>query len=366
MSAKNKIRVAITQGDINGIGYEVVLKMLAEPHILEICTPVVYGSAKIASYHRKAMNLAAVNFNSISSAEQIKPYEINIINCSPDDTKVELGSATVHAGAAALQALEAAAADLESGAVDVLLTAPINKNCIQSEAFAFPGHTEFLETRLGKGKKSLMILLNDRIRVALVTGHMPLANVSEAITKADIVQKLRIFNNSLKQDFGIIRPRIAVLSLNPHSGEDGLLGSEEKEVIIPAIQEANELNILAFGAYAADGFFGAAQYTKFDGVLAMYHDQGLAPFKTVAMEEGVNYTAGLPIVRTSPAHGTAYDIAGKGEASEESFRNALYLAIDVFNNRARYREMKENPLRRQYVDKSGDKEKLDLTTEHDK
>ena len=291
---------------------------------------------------------------------------MNIINCVDDETKVELCQSTTAAGEAAYLALEAAVTDLKRGAVDVLVTAPINKHNIQNEQFHFPGHTEYLEQCFGGlGKKALMILMKDNLRVALVTGHIPLAQVASKITVEDIVSKLRIFNQSLRQDFGIMRPRIAVLSLNPHAGDAGLLGKEEEEIIIPAIQEAEKKGVMSFGPYAADGFFGSQVYDKFDGVLAMYHDQGLAPFKTLAMDDGVNYTAGLSIVRTSPAHGTAYDIAGQNVASEESFRQALYAALDIYRNRIRYREATANPLRKQYFDKGGDNEKLDLTKEED-
>ena len=255
---------------------------------------------------------------------------------------------------------------MKRGVVDVLLTAPINKHNIQNEDFHFPGHTEYLEKCFGGlDKKALMILMKDDLRVALVTGHIPLSQVASSINVGDIVNKLRIFNQSLKQDFGIVKPRIAVLSLNPHAGDAGLLGTEEETIIIPAMQAAEKKGVMSFGPYAADGFFGSQMYDKFDGVLAMYHDQGLAPFKTLAMDDGVNYTAGLPIVRTSPAHGTAYDIAGQNVASEESFRQALYAALDIFRNRLRYQEATANPLRKQYFDRGGDNEKLDLTKEDD-
>lgn len=283
-----------------------------------------------------------------------------MINCFDDELKVELAKATTQAGEAAFLALEAATADWQAGLIDAVVTAPINKHTIQSEKFDFPGHTEYFEKKTGKGRKSLMILLNDRIRVALVTTHLPLAKVPEMITRENILEKLSIFNRSLHEDFRIEKPRIAVLSLNPHAGEDGLLGTEEQEIIIPTLKEAEQQGILCFGPYAADGFFGSGHFAHFDGVLAMYHDQGLAPFKTLAMEDGVNFTAGLPIVRTSPAHGTAYDITGQNKASEESFRQALYLAIDVTNNRAEHQSEHMNPLRKQYFDKSGDKEVLDL------
>ena len=291
---------------------------------------------------------------------------MNIINCVEDETKVELSKSTPVAGESAFKALEAAVTDMKRGVVDVLLTAPINKHNIQNEDFHFPGHTEYLEKCFGGlDKKALMILMKDDLRVALVTGHIPLSQVASSLNVGDIVNKLRIFNQSLKQDFGIVKPRIAVLSLNPHAGDAGLLGTEEETIIIPAMQEAEKKGVMSFGPYAADGFFGSQMYDKFDGVLAMYHDQGLAPFKTLAMDDGVNYTAGLPIVRTSPAHGTAYDIAGQNVASEESFRQALYAALDIFRNRLRYQEATANPLRKQYFDRGGDNEKLDLTKDDD-
>lgn len=358
------IKVGITHGDINGIGYEVILKTFSDGRVAELCTPIIYGSSKIAAYHRKVMDLPPVNLSIIAQAEEAGINRVNVINCVDDETKVELSQSTPIAGEAAYQALEAAVTDLKRGVVDVLVTAPINKHNIQNEKFHFPGHTEYLEECFGGlGKKALMILMKDSLRVALVTGHIPLSQVASRINVEDIVSKLRIFNQSLKQDFGIVRPRIAVLSLNPHAGDAGLLGKEEDEIIIPAMQEAERRGVMSFGPYAADGFFGSQMYDQFDGVLAMYHDQGLAPFKTLAMDDGVNYTAGLSIVRTSPAHGTAYDIAGQNIASEESFRQALYVALDIYRSRIQYREAIANPLRKQYFDKGGDNEKLDLTRE---
>ena len=358
------IKVGITHGDINGIGYEVILKAFSDIRLAELCTPIIYGSSKIAAYHRKALEMPAVNMNTITDAESAGINRINIINCVDDETKVELTKSTPSAGVAAYKAIEAAVADVKRGVIDVLLTAPINKNNIQNEDFHFPGHTEFFESAFGGvGRKALMILLNQNIRVALVTGHIPLAKVAESITKESVMQKLKIFNQSLIQDFGIVRPRIAVLGLNPHAGDAGFLGDEELTIITPAMQEMEQRGVSSFGPYAADGFFGSGAFEKFDGVLAMYHDQGLAPFKALAMEDGVNYTAGLSVVRTSPAHGTAYDIAGKNEASEESFRQALYLALDIYRNRAIYKEISQNPMRKQYFDKSGDNVKLDLTKE---
>ena len=358
------IRVGITQGDINGIGYEVILKTFSDPRMVELCTPIIYGSSKIAAYHRKALDLPPVNLNTITRAEDAGMNRVNIINCVPDDTKVELAKSTSIAGEAAFLSLEAAVTDIKRGEVDVLLTAPINKHNIQNETFHFPGHTEYLEECFGGSeRKALMILMKDDLRVALVTGHLPLSEVASSLNVDEIVTKLRIFNHSLKQDFGIVKPRIAVLSLNPHAGDAGLLGTEEETIIKPAMEEAEKKGIMSFGPYPADGFFGSRMYDKFDGILAMYHDQGLAPFKALAMDEGVNYTAGLPVVRTSPAHGTAYDIAGKNLASEDSFRHALYVALDVYRNRLRYKEATANPLRKQYFERGGDNVKLDLTKE---
>jgi len=358
-----KIKVGITHGDINGIGYEVLLKALSDPRIVEICTPIIYGSPKVMAYHRKMLDIPAFNYSIIGSASEAADNRINIINCVDEDIKVELGKATPAAGDAAMQALKRASEDMEKELFDVLLTAPINKETIQSKEFDFPGHTEYLQERLGAGKKATMILIKDNLRVALVTGHVPLAKVPDMINKTDLINRIKAFNNTLVFDFGLQKPRIAVLGLNPHAGDGGVIGSEEQEIIIPAIKATQDLGILTFGPYPADGFFGSGQFSKFDGILAMYHDQGLAPFKTMAMDMGVNYTAGLPIVRTSPAHGTAYDIAGQNIASEESFLQALYLGIDVFKSRKQEKSIRSNPLRKQYFDKGNDNEKLNLKEE---
>lgn len=365
MEKDKKIRVGITHGDINGIGYEVILKSLEDNRLLEMCTPVIYGSAKIAALYRKAAEMPAVPLNQIASASEARDGANNIINVIGEEVKVEPGQSTEAAGEAAFIALERAVTDLRRGEIDVLVTAPINKHNIQSATFTFPGHTEYLESSIGDGAKALMILCNDIMRVALVTTHCPLSQVAGKITTDAIIEKLTIFNRSLIRDFGIVAPRIAVLSLNPHAGDSGLLGQEENEIIIPAIEKARTEKILCFGPYAPDGFFGSGNFKKFDGILAMYHDQGLAPFKTIAMDSGVNFTAGLPFVRTSPNHGTGYDIASKGCASEESMRQAIYSAIDIFRNRLRHDEMTRRPLRRKYFDKSGDKEVLDLTKDPD-
>lgn len=357
----NNIKVGITHGDYNGIGYEVILKMLDDERIPELCTPVIYGSAKIAALYRKQLGLQGPAPVQIKQADDANPGQYYIINVIGEDAKVETGHPSAEAGQAAFAALERAVADLREGKIDVLLTAPINKATIQSELFTFPGHTEYLETSVGDGEKALMILFNDRLRVALATIHVPLAKVAEAVTKENLIDKIVRFNASLIKDFGIVKPRIAVLGLNPHCGDGGLMGSEEKDIILPAIEECRTRKIHAFGPYAADGFFGSGNFGKFDGVLAMYHDQGLAPFKTIAGGSGVNFTAGLPYVRTSPDHGTGFDIAGQGVASSDSMREALYAAIDIYRNRQNHNERTASPLRRQYVDKSKDNVVLDLS-----
>ncbi len=337
------IKVGITQGDINGIGYEVIIKSLLDNRIYDLCTPIIYGSPKVAAYHRKALNIENFSLNNIKSAEHAHPKRANIINCSDDAVKVELGKSTEMAGKAAFKALETAVEDLKKGLIDVLVTAPINKKNIQSESFDFPGHTEYLESKLDPGK-SLMLLMSGNLKVGVVTGHIPISEVPQRITKEAVAEKLNILNESLKQDFGIGKPKIAVLSLNPHAGDNGLIGKEEEEIIKPLLNEAREKGIMALGPYPADGFFGSDDYTKFDAVLAMYHDQGLAPFKALAFDSGVNFTAGLSHIRTSPAHGTAYAIAGENTASEASFREAVYLAVDVYKKRTQYAELKQNPL----------------------
>ena len=340
---QNKIVVGISHGDINGISYEVIIKSLMDNRIFDFCIPVVYGSAKVAAYHRKALNIANFSFNNIRTAAEANVKRANIINCLDDNVRVELGKSTNIAGESSLISLENAVKDLKEGTIDVLVTAPINKDNIQSEKFNFPGHTEYL-TRESESKKSLMLMVSENLKVGVVTTHLPLSKVSEAITEEAILEKLRIMNKSLIQDFKIRKPKIAVLGLNPHAGDNGLLGSEEVEIIVPALEKAKEEGILAIGPYPADGFFGSDNFKKFDAVLAMYHDQGLAPFKALAFNSGVNYTAGLDFIRTSPGHGTAYEITGLGKASEISFRNAIYLACDIYRNRTEYKEITKDPL----------------------
>ncbi len=354
---QKRIKVAITHGDTNGVGYEVILKAFDDPQMLELCTPIIYGSPKVAAYHRKVLNLQT-NFTIIEKAEEAKEGKLNLLTTFDDEVKIELGTPAKEAGEAALAALDRAMTDYRSGLYDVIVTAPINKKTIQSNLFHFCGHTEYIESCVGDGNKALMILMNDVLKVALVTTHLPIKDVASAITKEAIVEKAILLNNSLKRDFGLTRPRIAVLALNPHAGDDGLLGKEENEVIMPAIAELESKGVMAFGPYAADGFFGSGNYRHYDAVLAMYHDQGLAPFKTLAQENGVNYTAGLPIVRTSPDHGTAYDIAGKGVADAQSFREAIYAAIDIYRNRKNYDEAGAHPLPKLYHEKRDESEKV--------
>jgi 4-hydroxythreonine-4-phosphate dehydrogenase len=360
------LKVGITHGDVNGVGYEILLKTFADARVLELCHPVIYGSSKSDSYHRKVLGGETANFHVISRVEESHEGKINLVNCVKEEIKIELGTASAEAGESAYIALDSAARDLASGKIDLLVTLPINKETIQNEHFQFPGHTEFLEDRFAKnGEKALMIMVSEMMHVALVTAHTPLSEVPSKISKELILKKLRAFDLSLKRDFRLELPRIAVLGLNPHAGENGLLGKEEMEIIAPAVKEAQDEWILCAGPFPADGFFGSGRFKEFDGILAMYHDQGLIPFKTLAMDGGVNFTAGLPIVRTSPDHGTAYKIAGKNKASEESFRQAIYMGIDISRNRAAYEEARKNPLKKMFFDRGRDDEKLDLTKEEE-
>lgn len=360
------IKVGITQGDINGVGYEVILKTFADARLTEMFIPVIYGSMKVALTHRKMMNLPQIQFNQIQTAQKAVVNRVNIINCIDENTTVDIGQSTPEGGAAALAALERATSDLGEGIIDVIVTAPINKDNIQSEGFHFPGHTEYLENKFAKnGEKTLMIMTSESLKVAVVTGHIPLASVSQSLSIEKIVNALKIYNLSLIRDFNIENPKIAVLGLNPHAGENGLLGNEEETIITPAIKQLQNEGIYCFGPFPADGFFGSSEYKDYDAVLAMYHDQGLIPFKALSMENGVNFTAGLSIVRSSPAHGTAYNIAGKNVASEESFREAIYQAIDAFNNRAMYDEAFRNPLKKLYFERGNDNVVLNMDDNND-
>lgn len=325
-------KIGITHGDINGIGYEVIIKALADTKMMEVCTPIVYGLAKVATFHRKAINLGDFSFQFIKDADQAINKKPNLINLQDAEVKIELGNSTAIAGNLAELSLRAATKDLKNNKINAIVTAPINKENIQSEKFKFSGHTEYFSNEFSSSN-SLMMMVDDLLKVAFVSNHTPIKKVLAEITTQKIVDKLTILHQSLVQDFLCTNPTIAVLALNPHAGDNGLLGKEEKDIILPAIQQVTDKKINAFGPFPADGFFASGRYKKFSAVLAMYHDQGMIPFKLLAGETGVNYTAGLPIVRTSPAHGTAYDIAGKNVAMAQSMRNAIYLAVDILRNR---------------------------------
>lgn len=341
-----KIRVGITHGDYNGIGYEVILKALAPEEMTELCTPVIFGDSKIAESVRDRLAIEGISWRTADSAASAAEGHINIVDVCSAPGNLTPGHPSPEAGRSAAEALEAACAALESGDIDILVTAPINKRTIYDpERFPYPGHTEYLEKRIGAGAKATMILFDDMLRVALVTTHRSLRDVPAEITKENVMAKIKSMHETLHRDFGMERPKIAVFSLNPHNGDNGLLGTEDIQEIAPAIQECVTEGILAFGPYAADGFFGNGTFRNFDGIVAMYHDQGLAPFKALAGEYGVNYTAGLPYVRTSPDHGTGYDIAGKGEADPTSMRQAIFKGIDLWRNRRRHEMMSANPLR---------------------
>lgn len=342
-SSNHTIKIGISQGDVNGISYEIIMKSFFDSRLLDFFIPVIYGSSKVASYHKKILGIHDFNFHVIRSVDQAVAGKANLLNIFNEEIKIDIGQTTDIAGRAAFRSLEHATDDLKKGHIDALVTAPINKQNIQSKDFDFPGHTEYLTSKFG-ASDSLMLMVSNQTRIGVITGHIPLRDVPSCISKERIINKLKILNTSLERDFGIIKPRIAILGLNPHAGDKGVIGVEEQEVIIPAIKQAFDEGILAFGPYPADGFFGSASFNNFDGILTMYHDQGLIPFKTLAFKSGVNYTAGLPVIRTSPAHGTAFDMAGKNMASPDAFREAIYLAIDIVKNRKMHEEISVNPL----------------------
>jgi 4-hydroxythreonine-4-phosphate dehydrogenase len=348
--ANQKVKVGISIGDLNGIGMEVIIKTLLDNRVLQDFTPIVYGSTRVASYHRKALGINDFSFSPIKDASDANSKKANLVNCWDEEVKMQLGLSSDTAGEYALKSLEAATSDLASGKIDVLVTAPINKRSIQSDKFNFPGHTEYL-ANMSNVDEALMLMVSDNLRVGVVTGHIPLSEVSKELTKEKIAEKIELMHNSLVRDFGVRKPKIAVLGLNPHAGERGLMGEEEGNIISPAIKKAKDNGMMVFGPYPADGLFGSSNFKNFDGILAMYHDQGLAPFKALSFGSGVNYTAGLPIVRTSPDHGTAFEIAGKGKAEASSFRNAMYLARDIFLNRKDHKELTANPLTPQLTNK---------------
>lgn len=352
MDDNKKIRVAITHGDTNGIGYELIFKALEDPTILELCTPIIYGSPKVATYHHKVLDMTA-KFSIINNAAEAKDGRINLLTVTDDEIKVELGTPSEESGNAALMAVDRAIADYREGLFDVLVTAPIDN----SDAFHFSGQSRYIEDHMECDGQGLSILTSDDLRVALATRNLPLKQVAESITKESIMGTAKKLYDSLRRDFRISNPRIAVLSLNPKAGDNGLLGTEEQDIILPAINELAEKDIQAFGPYAADKLFGSGDYDYFDGILAMYYDQGLTPFRTLAPDSGVNYTAGLPLVRTAPEVGSSFDIAGRNEADPLPMLHAIYLAIDIFRNRKEFDEAAQNPLPKAYREKREDNDK---------
>ena len=348
--SEQKLKIGITQGDTNGIGWEVILKALADPRMTELFTPVVYGSPKAAAYYRNTVaEIEAFSFNPVASAAEARRGKANLVACG-ETADIAPGKPTPEAGRAAVEALCAAMRDLKAGHLDALVTAPFDKETVQADDFRYTGHTEYLAAEL-EGE-AMMILCSDVLRVGLVTKHIPVSEIARNITKERIVRDLDTLRRALIEDFGIVEPRIAVMALNPHAGDGGLLGREEQEIIRPAIVEAFSKGVLAFGPFAADGLFAGGGYAKYDGILAMYHDQGLAPFKSLS-PDGVNFTAGLSAVRTSPDHGTAFDIAGKDKADPQSMRNAIYAAIDIAEHRRAWAEWTRNPLQRAERDRGG-------------
>ena len=337
------IKIGISVGDINGIGPEIIIKAFADKRVLSNVTPIIYGSKKIFTEHLNLLELNNVTINYISSTQEASKKQVNVLQVWEDNFTLNPGEFSKIGGEYAYKSLKAATTDLASNKVDVLVTAPINKENIQSSGFDFPGHTEYL-AKLSNVDEALMLMCGEDLRVGVVTGHIPLNSVSSALSEELVLNKIGQMNNSLVKDFMISKPKIGVSGLNPHAGENGLLGDEENKIIIPAIRKAKSMGILAYGPFPADGFFGSSTFREFDGVLAMYHDQGLIPFKSMTFGSGVNFTAGLPIVRTSPDHGVAYDLVGKNKASASSFRNAVYMARDIYNNRELYKEIHSNPL----------------------
>ena len=362
MSDENIIKVGFTHGDINGISYELILKTFSDPRMTELCTPIVYGSSKIAAYHRKALEMPLLNMSAVSRAEDAGANRINMINCINDEIKVELSKATDIASDAAIRSLEAAVEDLKSGAIQALVTTPVSSRLMSKDGY--PLHSEYLAKSAGEGSEALTILSADTIRIALLSEYVPLTEALSHITFDNLLNKLLIFDRSLKQDFRIVKPRIAVLSLNPKAGQRWD-NSEEQRIIIPAIEEACKRNLMCFGPYATDAIFGSQMYEKFDGIMAMYHDQGITPFKALLAGQGIYYTAGLPVIHTAPSHGAAYDIVGRNSASIDSFLQAIYAALDIYRNRIAYKEAVANPLRKQYFDKGSGDDSVDLTKEDD-
>jgi 4-phospho-D-threonate 3-dehydrogenase / 4-phospho-D-erythronate 3-dehydrogenase len=339
-----KYKIGITVGDINGIGLEVILKTLSNKKILDFCIPIIYGSSKIVSFHKNIVD-NEIQFSPINNVSQAENGRINVLNIWQDTVQITMGELNENGGKYALLSIQAAVKDLKNGVIDGIVTAPIHKKAMEMAGFKHTGHTEYLTEEFG-AKESLMLMVSEDLRIGLVTNHLPLGEVAKAITKEKIIEKVKIFSKTLIEDFGIEKPLIAVLGLNPHAGDGGVIGKEELSIIRPAVEACKALGINTYGPYPADGFFGSENFKKFDGILAMYHDQGLIPFKSLVFGQGINYTAGLNFVRTSPDHGTGFDIAGTNQANATSFRQALFLAIDVIRNRKTFAENHENPINR--------------------
>lgn len=342
---ENKPVIGFTCGDINGIGIELLIKTLSDNRILDICTPVIFANNKVINFYRKTLPEMNINFTSIKETGRVNHKQLNLFNCWEEDVNITPGILNEIGGKYAVKSLSAATQALKEGKIAGLVTAPVHKKNIQSPEFNFTGHTPYFKSQFG-AKDVLMFMVAENMRVALLTEHVAVKDIAGYITRESIVSKLQLVNNSLKRDFGITKPRIAVLALNPHGGDEGLIGKEEEEIIKPAIKEAKQKDVFCFGTYPADAFFARGYHERFDGILALYHDQGLIPFKSLAIGEGVNFTAGLPVVRTSPDHGVAFDIAGKGKADEASFREAIYRCIDIINTRREYDEQYKNPLKK--------------------
>lgn len=345
MHIENKPVIGLTCGDVNGIGLEIIIKTVGDSRLLEICTPVIFANNKVLNFYRKALPDINFNFTSSKDLSRINHKQVNLCNCWEEEVAITPGTLSETGGKYAVMSLVNAAQALKEGKIDGLVTAPIHKKNTQSEQFNFTGHTPYLKNIFG-ANDVVMFMVAENMRVGLVTEHVPVKEIAQYITKENIISKLNIINNSLKKDFGIDKPKIAVLGLNPHAGDEGLIGKEDEEIIRPAIKEAKQKDIFCFGPYSSDAFFARGQYEKFDAVLAMYHDQGLIPFKSLAIGEGVNYTAGISGVRTSPDHGVAFDIAGKGKADEASFRAAIFSAVDIINSRRDFAENRKNPLKK--------------------
>lgn len=338
------IRLGISIGDVNGIGLEVILKTFADDRMLSHCTPVIYGSTKVLAYHKNIVKDLNISFQTVVDAGRLVEGKINVINCWHEAINITLGELTEESGKYAVLSLDKMTRDLRDGLLDVIVTGPVNKKALELAQFPYIGHTDYLQDVFGG--ESLMLMVQDNLRVAMVTNHLPLAQVAESITKEKLTAKLITFDESLKKDFGIDRPNIAVMGLNPHAGDEGAIGDEEKTIIRPVIENLKEHGIMAFGPFPGDGFFGSGAFKKYDGIMAMYHDQGLIPFKTLSFGGGINFTAGLSAIRTSPDHGTAFDIAGQGIADASSFRQAVFLAIDIYKKRQDWDDMNRTPLKK--------------------